>query len=135
MVRDKSEIGIVPKYWAPEATGRRYRYHPCPIGSFEPRMQAERQSEVADKIGGELKFASILVARELGQRHDPGVVDETVYRAGPIRHEPANRCQVGNIKCADIDCAVADRTAQFGCDRLGRVRTPGRDGHGSPGPQ
>jgi len=51
---------------------------PLPIGSFEPRMQAECQSEVADKVGGELKFASILVALELAQRHDPGVVDETV---------------------------------------------------------
>ena len=31
-------------------------------------MQAERQSEVADKVGGELKFASILTALKLG--HD-----------------------------------------------------------------
>lgn len=41
-------------------------------------MQAVCQSKVPDEVGGELKFASILVALEVGQRHDPGVVDETV---------------------------------------------------------
>ena len=77
-IADLASVRRFVSNWDRPLHGRRNRYHPCPIGSFEPRMQAERQSEVADKVGGELKFASSLVALELGQRHDPGVVDETV---------------------------------------------------------
>jgi hypothetical protein len=51
----------------------------------------------------------------------------------PVRHEGADRIQVGDVELAHLDRRIARRGAQFGRHRPGGGGTPGGDGHRSPG--
>lgn len=69
-------------------------------------MQADREGEVADVVGGELALEARGRALELLDGHHARVVDEHVQRPVPGGDEGADRVEVGQLERRDADIAV-----------------------------
>jgi hypothetical protein len=77
-----------------------------PGGGRERAVQAGGQGEVAEVVGGELHLPAFGGAHQRGG-HQPGVVDQDVQRARPVRGEGAHGCLVGEVERGDQDRLVA----------------------------
>ena len=69
-------------------------------------VQAEREREVPEVVGGELQLPALGRAR-LGGRHHACVVDEHVQWARPGRDEGRDRRPVGEVEVLDAHVGIA----------------------------
>jgi hypothetical protein len=83
-------------------------------------VQAEAQGEVPQVVDRELHLPALGRAL-LGQRHDPGVVDQHVQRPVPVGNERRDRRSVGQVEPGDVNVRVAGGGSDVGGDTGSRV--------------
>lgn len=66
-------------------------------------------------VGGELHLPPLLGTLELGQYHDPGVVDEDVQRVFPGGDKGRNGALIGEVERCDAEAQISSGRGNIGC--------------------
>jgi hypothetical protein len=108
------EVQVVEVHSRPQVAPRTQRHDARSAGGGEGVVQAQRECEVAEVVGGEVRLDALRVQREFGQRHDAGVVDEQVERSGPASGEGGHRPGVGEVESAHTNSGIAGAGSDVG---------------------
>src|SRR5882757_2256000 len=87
---------------------RRKRHDPRPLRLLQSRPKPSRELEMAEMVGGKLKFMTSAVAGKLGNRHDAGTRDQDMEGQSTLQEsvrKSRNRSRIQEVHRNDFGTA------------------------------